>query len=59
LVAVAVTFSVDLDNQTPLEAGEINSHFAEGELLSEFVTVRAFAKLLPEQNLGQAHLLPQ
>jgi hypothetical protein len=59
LISVAVALAVNFDNQTSLEAGEIDGHFAERELLPELVTVRAFAKLLPEQDFRKAHLLPQ
>jgi hypothetical protein len=59
LIAEAVAFPVDLDDEPPFEASEVDGHFAEGKLLPELVAIRSFAKLLPEEDLRKTHLFSQ
>ena len=59
LIAEAMSFPVDFDNEASFETGEIDSHLTDRKLFPEFVTIRPFSQLLPQKNLGQAHVLPQ
>jgi hypothetical protein len=47
LVPERVAFTVNLDDQALLKAGEIDRHFANRELLPELQSSRSLSKLLP------------
>jgi hypothetical protein len=59
LVAEAVPLSVDLDDKPVLETGEVDGDRSDRKLPSELQTAGTLSKLLPQQNLRQAHLAPQ
>ena len=59
LVAERVPLPIDFDDQAPLQAGEIDRHFANGELLPEFELTGSLTELLPQQHLRQAQLPAQ
>jgi len=58
-VTEIVSFSIDFNDQATLQAGEIDGHFADWELLPELESLWPFPQYLPKQHLGEAHLAPQ
>lgn len=58
-IAAIMRLAVDLDAKPRLQTGEVEHIPALRALLAKLEAVRPLSKLLPQQDLGQAHLLAQ
>jgi len=59
LITDTVPFTVDLDDQPPLKAGEVDCDLPDGKLPTKLQASGALSQNLPEQHFRQAHLAPQ
>jgi hypothetical protein len=59
LVAERMSLPIHLDNHPMAETGEIRRDPIRRELAPELQPVRPLPQLLPQQDLGQAHLAPK